>query len=89
MATALGMAPDEFGGKAWRIGGATDLRDVLGEGGISQINQRGRWATDIAQVYQRAIVDQQLRASADVGSARGEDLESLCAGWSQPASFRG
>eukprot|EP00965_Chrysotila_dentata_P070224 2319537-Pleurochrysis_carterae.AAC.1 len=65
------------------------MRDVLGEGGIAQINQRGRWATDIAQVYQRAIVDQQLRASADVGDALGEDLEGLCADWSQPVSFRG
>eukprot|EP00965_Chrysotila_dentata_P082720 2729401-Pleurochrysis_carterae.AAC.2 len=89
MATALDMAPEEFGGKAWRIGGATDMRDVLGERGISHINQRGRWATDIAQVYQRAIVDQQLRASADIGDARGDDLERMCAGWSQPASFRG
>eukprot|EP00965_Chrysotila_dentata_P057408 1904348-Pleurochrysis_carterae.AAC.3 len=89
MAVAAGLDPDEFGGKGWRIGGATDLRDVLGDGGAAAVQQRGRWATDIAQIYQRAVVDGQLRSSAGMADATGVDLEALCVGWSQPASFRG
>eukprot|EP00965_Chrysotila_dentata_P148960 4919581-Pleurochrysis_carterae.AAC.2 len=65
------------------------MRDILGDGGAAAVQQRGRWATDIAQIYQRAIVDGQLRYSASLADATGTDLEALCAGWSQPASFRG
>eukprot|EP00965_Chrysotila_dentata_P146351 4832833-Pleurochrysis_carterae.AAC.1 len=89
MAAAAGLDPGDFGGKGWRIGGATDMRDILGAGGAAAVQQRGRWASDIAQIYQRAVVDSQLRSSADVADAEGVDLEALCAGWSQPASFRG
>eukprot|EP00965_Chrysotila_dentata_P019333 643217-Pleurochrysis_carterae.AAC.1 len=62
---------------------------MRGEAGMALIQQRGRWGSDVAQVYQKAVVDGQLVASAEMGDATGEDLESLCAGWSQPASFRG
>eukprot|EP00965_Chrysotila_dentata_P184991 6106920-Pleurochrysis_carterae.AAC.1 len=89
MAAAAGLDPEEFGGKGWRIGGATDMRDILGDGGAAAVQQRGRWATDIAQIYQRAVVDGQLRSSAGMADAAGVDMEALCAGWSQPASFRG
>eukprot|EP00965_Chrysotila_dentata_P097601 3225749-Pleurochrysis_carterae.AAC.1 len=60
MAAACGLDPSEFGGKCWRIGGATDLRDRLGDSSGKVIKQRGRWATDVAEVYQRALVDHQL-----------------------------
>eukprot|EP00965_Chrysotila_dentata_P149404 4934204-Pleurochrysis_carterae.AAC.1 len=66
MAEACGLNPDEFGGKCWRIGGATDLRDRLGEAGERVIRQLGRWASDVAGVYQRALVDRQLDVSADI-----------------------
>eukprot|EP00965_Chrysotila_dentata_P092618 3056240-Pleurochrysis_carterae.AAC.1 len=89
MAMKAGLDPDDFGGKGWRIGGATDLRDVLGDGGAAAIQQRGRWASDVAQIYQRAVVDGQLRTSAEMAESRGMDMEALCAGWVQPASFRG
>eukprot|EP00965_Chrysotila_dentata_P083030 2739432-Pleurochrysis_carterae.AAC.1 len=79
-----GLDPDEFGGKGWRIGGATDLRDVLGDGGAAAIQQRGRWGSDV-----RAVVDGQLRTSAEMAESTGVDMEALCAGWVQPASFRG
>eukprot|EP00965_Chrysotila_dentata_P227444 6196023-Pleurochrysis_carterae.AAC.2 len=63
---------------------------MRGEEGMTMIQQRGRWGSDVAQVYQRAIVDGQLRVSGELRDAeQGEDLEALCAGWSQPASFRG
>eukprot|EP00965_Chrysotila_dentata_P213426 6187616-Pleurochrysis_carterae.AAC.1 len=89
MASEAGLDPNEFGGKAWRIGGATDLRDVLGDSGAAAIQQRGRWASDVAQVYQRAVVDGQLRTSAAMATSTGVDLEALCTGWTQPATFRG
>eukprot|EP00965_Chrysotila_dentata_P099340 3284318-Pleurochrysis_carterae.AAC.1 len=87
-AALIGLDADVFGGKCWRIGGATDLREVLGDSAAAQIKQRGRWESDVAAVYQRAIVDAQLQASAVVGDAEGEDMEAMCAGWAQPASLR-
>eukprot|EP00965_Chrysotila_dentata_P067190 2223961-Pleurochrysis_carterae.AAC.1 len=89
MATVIGLDPENFGGKCWRIGGgATDLHAVLGEQGAKAIVQRGRWHTDIAQIYQRALADTQLQASAGMGDAGGADMEALFSGWTQPASFR-
>eukprot|EP00965_Chrysotila_dentata_P088612 2926329-Pleurochrysis_carterae.AAC.1 len=62
-AALLGLEAGDFGGKCWRIGGATDLRDVLGDAGAKHIKRRGRWGSDVAAVYQRTIVDEQLEAS--------------------------
>eukprot|EP00965_Chrysotila_dentata_P052869 1753415-Pleurochrysis_carterae.AAC.1 len=89
MAAAAGLDPADFGGKGWIIGGATDLRDMLGEEGKAFIKQRGRWQSDVASVYQRTIVDAQLEASAGIGDATGVEMEAVCAGWAQPASFYG
>eukprot|EP00965_Chrysotila_dentata_P108757 3592924-Pleurochrysis_carterae.AAC.2 len=50
MAAACGLDPDEFGGKCWRIGGATNLRNRLGEAGEKVIRERGRWASNVAGV---------------------------------------
>eukprot|EP00965_Chrysotila_dentata_P156322 5164219-Pleurochrysis_carterae.AAC.1 len=61
MAATLGLDAPDFGGKSFRIGGATDIRAMRGEEGMAMIQQRGRWGSDVAQVYQRAIVDGQLR----------------------------
>eukprot|EP00965_Chrysotila_dentata_P258064 6213086-Pleurochrysis_carterae.AAC.2 len=88
MAAVIGLDPEGFGGKCWRIGGATDLHAVLGEQDAKAIVQRGRWHTDIAQIYQRALADTQLQASAGMGDAGGADMEALFAGWTQPAFFR-
>eukprot|EP00965_Chrysotila_dentata_P177375 5858141-Pleurochrysis_carterae.AAC.1 len=76
MATACGMDPNDFGGKSWRIGGATDLRDILGDAGKSQIQLRGRWGSDVAAVYQRATVDRQLAVSAEMAESTGQDMEA-------------
>eukprot|EP00965_Chrysotila_dentata_P062647 2075928-Pleurochrysis_carterae.AAC.1 len=57
----------------------------MGEDGRALIKQRGRWQSDVASVYQRAIVDKQLRASAEMGEASGVELEAIAAGWAQPA----
>ena len=88
MATALSLQPAEFGGKSFRIGGATDWRDVFGADAERIIKQRGRWHSDIAHLYQRVLVGAHLTGSAAVADAAGADLEALCRGWTQPASFR-
>ena len=89
MAEAAGISANAVGGKLWRIGGATDLRDVLGcEGGQCVIKERGRWGSDVAFVYQRALMRDALEASARIGDAARADMESMIAGWVQPAAFR-
>ena len=88
-ALELGIPTAEVGAKAFRIGGATDLQVRLGtDGGQKVIKQRGRWASDVAAVYQRALAEVHLDASASIGDAQGRELESLIEGWAQPAQFR-
>ena len=76
------------GASSFRIGGATDWRDVFGADAERIITQRGRWHSDIGLIYQRALAGAQLRGSTAVGDAEGADLETLCHGWCQPATFR-
>eukprot|EP00965_Chrysotila_dentata_P032593 1086010-Pleurochrysis_carterae.AAC.1 len=87
MTAAVGLDAANIGGKCWRIGGATDLRDLKSEEGRALIKQRGRWQSDVASVHQRAIIDAQLEASADIADASGVELEAVCAGWAQLANF--
>jgi hypothetical protein len=88
-AAALGIPTSEVGAKAFRIGGATDLQIRLGsEGGQKVIKQRGRWSSDVAAVYQRALAEVHLDASASIGDAQGRELEALIEGWAQLAQFR-
>jgi hypothetical protein len=42
-AVAAGLDPASFGAKALRIGGATDLYDLLGKAGGDVIKEWGRW----------------------------------------------
>lgn len=63
----VGINRDHLGGKAFRIGGATDLREQLNPAEAKFIiKQRGRWATDIASIYQRALMTTHLDASVKV-----------------------
>lgn len=88
-AAMLGLQSEDFGAKSFRIGGATDYRAVFGAAKAERlIKQRGRWWSDIHQLYERALAEEHLHASAAVGSARGAELEALCEGWAQPAEFR-
>ena len=84
------IASADIGGKAFRVGGATDMRDALGDASIHLIKQRGRWASDVAQVYQRALVRSHLTASVLMSSnaAASRDMEELVKGWAQPAICR-
>ena len=88
MGAALGIPESEVGGSSLRIGGATDWREVFGADAERIIKQRGRWYSDIGYIYQRALAEAHLRGSAAVGSTCGADLESMCRGWVQPATFR-
>ena len=89
LAKLLGLDPADFGAKSFRIGGATDWRAVFGpRAAEALIRQRGRWCSDVAAVYTRALADEHLRGSAAVGDAGGAELEALCRGWAQPATFR-
>ena len=88
-AERLRLNPEDFGAKSFRIGGATDYRAAFGAVQAERlIRQRGRWWSDIHQLYERALAEEHLTASAAVGSARGAELEALCEGWAQPAEFR-
>jgi len=87
VAAAAGMSAEDVarvGAKALRIGGSTDARERLGEAAGHIIKRRGRWASDVAEVYQRELVGTQLRLSAELGDACGEGLEELALGWAQP-----
>ena len=79
------VARAEIGAKAFRIGGATDWRAVRGEDGARVTRQRGRWDSDVANIYQRPLLADQLSGAAAVGGATGTDLEALCAGFAQRA----
>jgi hypothetical protein len=85
----LGIAPAEVGAKAFHIGGATDMQSYAGtETGAKLIKQRGRWSSDTAEVYQRALAEAHLDVSAGMGDVQGRELEALVDGWAQPAQFR-
>ena len=88
VAALVGIPPSAVGAKCFRIGGATDLRDALGPAAQPLIKQRGRWASDVAAVYQRALVRDQLDASDAIAAADSREIESMLPGWVQPASFR-
>ena len=89
LALSLQLESQNFGAKSFRIGGATDYRAVYGpEAAERMIRQRGRWWSDIHPLYERALASEHLKGSAAVGDATGAELEALCRGWAQPASFR-
>ena len=91
MARTLKLPPDEFGAKFARIGGATDLREQLGDvRSIDVIKERGRWGSDIHRIYQRSLLKTQLWASRAIGDAASttRDMEEAVQGWVQPTTFR-
>ena len=73
-----GVNPVDVGAKCFRIGGSTDWKERSGSAGIHIIKRRGRWASDVALIYQRDLIAEQLEAAADAGNASGMDLEGLC-----------
>ena len=83
-AAAAGLDPADVGAKSFRIGGATDWRDCLGDASAHIVRQRGRWCSDVAQVYQRPLLASHLAASMWVRPGGSADLEAVCAGFAQP-----
>ena len=92
-AAVVGYSPDEVFGNAYRIGGATDLRDApsnktgppIGmEQATRMIKARGRWYSDIFEIYERGSLQEHALASAAITEAGGIDLEQILTGWVQP-----
>ena len=85
LASFLSLPPEDYGGKSFRVGGATDWAEVLGEEGRAMLKKRGRWDSDCDKIYARALLQPQLLASAALGRRSGRDLERVFPGWVQPA----
>ena len=80
-AQLLGLPPALFGAPSLRIGGATDMYALMGEDGKRVTKERGRWESDVAEVYQRANAEKHLAASEHIAEVQGVDLESFTIGW--------
>ena len=91
VAEAAGLDPSDVGGHSFRIGGATDFRDLYDNTseGLAEARRvlmaRGRWKSDIAFIYVRTSADTALEASARVADVDTRDVEAMFAGWAQPA----
>ena len=84
-AVKLKLDPEDFGGKSFRIGGATDWAERFGEEGRVLLKQRGRWDSDCDAIYTRALLKPHLVGSASLGVDSGRDLERVFSGWIQRA----
>ena len=89
----LGLNPADFRGNAWRIGAATDLVEAPNnqhgpsltvEAATAVIKQRGRWWSDVYQIYSRWSVTAHAQASRAITAASGIDMETLIPGFVQP-----
>jgi len=69
--------------QALRMGGATDLYDIYGPAGERLIRERGRWSSDVAQIYSRVSAEAHGLLSRSIGDSNGVNLQSLLAGRSQ------
>ena len=85
IALAAGESASGFGGRALRVGGATDLH-ALGVPATT-IQLMGRWSSDVYRVYTRVCLGQLLRASRGMHAAGGESLEERFPGYVQSASL--
>jgi hypothetical protein len=71
------------------MGGATDLYDLYGPAARDHIKDRGRWSSDVAQIYQRVSASTHGLLSRSIADSGGSDLQSFLRGWLQPASTHG
>jgi len=82
VAVAAGEPAGDFGAHSLRIGGATDMRDLLGiEKGKSLIKDRGRWKSDIFHIYTRADMAAGLEASAGMADVKSVEIEAIFSDW--------
>ena len=76
-ARAIGQTKmSEWGAHSTRIGGATDLASS-GKCSQALLAVKGRWASDIGNIYARMTRRSQLEASRQMQQAKGRDLEEL------------
>ena len=87
LATCAGMTSadaESCGSTSFRIGGAEDFYDEMGLEAEPAIKERGRWHTDIHQLYQRCTVTRHLDGARRMGDSTGLSLEALGGGWANP-----
>lgn len=85
MVTIIHLPADEFTAVAPRAGGASDTFESMGpERGRDLIQQRGRWCLETGDIYARIAATWQLRASREMHTAQGIELETLSRRWRQP-----
>ena len=66
------------------IGGATDFLERFGPAkATALVKARGRWESDISEIYSRASALAQIDASVEVWEAEGPELEAVTAGWAR------
>ena len=91
VAFAAGERPEDFGAHSFRIGGASDVKDLFdaSAAGLEEakrmLKKRGRWRSDIAFIYSRASLDVSLEMSVRLASVDGRDVEGAFAAWAEPA----
>ena len=74
----------QWGAHSTRIGGATDLAST-GKCSQALLAAKGRWASDVGNIYARMTRHSQLEASRLMQKARGRDLEELLPDFTQAA----
>ena len=74
----------EWGAHSLRIGGATDL-SATGKCSPALLAAKGRWASDIGNIYARMTRKSQLAASRLMHTAHGRDLEEIMPNFTQGA----
>lgn len=74
----------EWGAHSPRIGGATDLAST-GKASELLLKAKGRWSSEIGQIYARMTQRSLLAASRLMQKARGRDLEEIMPTFTQPA----
>lgn len=79
----------DFDARALRIGGATDLYHLFTANEAERIiSDRGRWKSDIKDLYSRLSATSTLESSAIMADAKGVDLEAFRHGYVMPAVVR-
>lgn len=88
-ATCLQLPAEEFDARALRIGGATDILHCYGPVGAEGIiRDKGRWQSDIGDIYSRVSATNMLEASAIMTQSAGVDIEAFRHGYTMPALCR-
>ena len=85
IAKACGIPVAWVAGHSARIGGATDLMAAMKSGCSAQLKGRGRWASDVADIYARLTRKAMLQASRLMHKGKGRSLEEIYPTFTQPA----